>query len=138
MKKKIGTLVCLFLEAALMIGGFALKYFTAKKMGMARHVVYTNQIWEKTYPLGLWKVLGIAVLAALMVLTLLLLIRRKQDLTVPTAAEGVLALGLGGYCLYFTLFNSAATLRPYYWMVPLFALAALIQLLRAAVLLLNK
>lgn len=138
MKKKIGTLVCLFLEAALVIGGFVVKYFTAKKMGMARHVIYTNQLWEKTYPLALWKMLGIAVLAALMLLTLLLLIRRKKMLTFPAVAEGVLALGLGGYCLYFTLANSAATLRPYYWMVPLFAAAAMIQLVRAAVLLLRK
>ena len=135
MKKKIGTFLCLFLEAALVIGAFVLKYFTAKKMGMARHVIYTNQLWAKKYPLEQWKLISIAVLMLLLVIAILLLIRKRKQLNPWMMAEGILTVGLTVWSLYFTLANSVTRLRPYYWMSPLFAAAALIQLLRAILLL---
>ena len=138
MKKHIIRGIFLFVELALFIGSFAVKHFTAKKMGMARHVIYTNQLWEKTYPLAQWKLVSILVLAALLALVLVLLLVRRKKLTLWLWTEGVLSLGITGYSLFFTLSNSAAVLRPYYWMSPLFALAALLQLVRTLILLCHK
>ena len=138
MKKYAAHGITLFLELALVIGAFVIKYFTAKKMGMARHVIYTNQLWEKTYPLAQWKLISILVLAALLVLVLVLLVVKRQKLNPWLYADGVLTLGLTLYSLCFTLTNSAANLRSYYWMSPLFALAALLQLGRMLISLIRK
>ena len=130
MKKRIVHIVGMILEMLLFAGAFVVQYFTNKKMGMARHVIFKNQTWEKAYPLEQWKLLSVVILAVLLVLVLILLIRKRKNLSRWAVAEGIIMTIMTLFSLYFTLGNSAATLRPYYFMSPMFAAAALIQIIR--------
>lgn len=134
MKKYAGHILCAVVELLLFVGAFVVRYFTNKKMGMARHVIFKNQSWEKAYPLEQWKLLSIVVLAVLLILVAILLIRRRGALSRYVMAEGFVMAAMTLYSLYFTLSNSAAVLRPYYFMSPMFAAAALIQILRTGIL----
>ena len=134
MKKYVGHILSAVLELLLFAGAFVVQYFTNKKMGMARHVIFKNQSWEKTYPLEQWKLLSVIVLAVLLILVAVLLLRRRKTLSRWAVAEGIVMAVMTLFSLYFTLFNSAATLRPYYFMSPMFAAAALLQILRTGIL----
>lgn len=138
MKKKICIGITMLLELALFAGAFVVSYFTRKKMGMARHVIFLNQKWQRAYPLETWKVLSILLLALLLLAAVWLLVKRRKTLSPYLLAEGILSLALTGYSLFFTLTNSAATLRPYYMMSPMLACAALVQLLRTLLLLTRR
>lgn len=137
MKKNIGHILGAVAELLLVTGAFAVKYFTGKKMGMARFVIFKNQAWEKAYPLEQWKLISIVVLILLLALTVFLLIRKRGQLTGCLLAESVIMAALALFSLHFTLTNSVAALRPYYWMSPMFAAAALVQIVRTLILLLN-
>lgn len=138
MKKYIGHGIGLFLELLLVAGAFAVQHFTSAKMGMARHVIFKNQSWEKAYPLEQWKILSIIVLIVLLALVVVLLIRRRKVLSRYILAEGAVMAVLTAYSLWFTLAYCAATLRPYYFMSPMFAAAALLQIIRTGILVVRK
>ena len=138
MKKLIGHSIGYVVELLFIAGAYVIQYFTGKKMGMARFVIFKNQSWEKQYPLEQWTWISILLLAVLLMLTVVLMVCRRKRLSALNRADGVLAVALTGYSLYFTVANSAATLRPYYWMSPLIAAAALIQLLKSVYFLLKK
>ena len=138
MKKTIGCILGLLPQLLLVAGACLVKYFTDKKMGMARHVIFKNQQWEKAYPLEQWRLISIILLILLLVLAVLLLIRKRRILTPYLWTEAGFTTALTLFSLYFTLTNSAATLRPYYWMSPMIAAAALVQILKTLLLLFRK
>ena len=78
MKKALYILVTV-LELACFAGAYSVSYFTRKKMGMARYVVYKNQNWRATYPLAAITFAVIALAAALTVTALALYIRKRKD-----------------------------------------------------------
>lgn len=138
MTKKIGYILGLLPQLLLVAGAYIVQYYTGKKMGMARHVIFKNQEWEKAYPLEQWKLISIILLVLLLAAVLAILIRRRRLLTSCLLAESVITVYLTMFSLYFTLANSAATLRPYYWMSPMFASAALLQIGRLFILLVRR
>lgn len=138
MKKYIGQGIGIFLELVLVAGTFAVQHFTNTKMGMARHVIFKNQSWEKAYPLEQWKILSIIVLMVMLALVAILLIRRWKVLGRYILAEGAVMAVLTAYSLWFTLAHCAADLRPYYFMSPMLAAAALLQIIRTGILVLRK
>ena len=137
MKKYIGHIIGYAIELLLVAGAYLVKYFTGKKMGMARYVIFKNQSWERQYPLAQWTGISILLLIILLIFTVVLIVRKRKQLSSFMVTDGLLSVALTGYSLYFTIANSAATLRPYYWMSPLIAIAALVQLIKSICVLLK-
>ncbi len=55
------------LQLLLLIGMYVVNYFTRKKMGMLRFVIYKNSTWESSYPIAQIQYLVIALLVILMI-----------------------------------------------------------------------
>ena len=65
--KKGSYIVISFLQIVLVIGAYMVQDFTLKRMGMMRHVMFTNQEWEKKYPLGTLKFILIGILLIVLI-----------------------------------------------------------------------
>jgi len=77
--KKFGYFIMTFAEILFLAGAYLIQYFTRKKMGMARYVIYKSQVWERTFPMETLKYTSVSVLTALTLLLLTaLVIRRRQ------------------------------------------------------------
>ncbi|MDO4711244.1 MAG: hypothetical protein Q4A75_04640 [Peptostreptococcaceae bacterium] len=48
-----------------LVGAYLLWYFTRKKLGMLRYMVYLNAKWEARFPVGMLKLAAVALLVAL-------------------------------------------------------------------------
>lgn len=130
--KKIGYIAVTFAQVALLFGTFVIHYFTRKKMGMARYVIYKNQGWERDYPMQMLKVSAIAVIVLLTLLVIIFAVRRKERLKkmqVLLCAGMVFADIL--YIVY-TVCWSTEKMRDYYFISAMLSLAALIQIIKTA------
>lgn len=137
MKKFLNGMVA-FLELALIIGAWVVNYFSNKKMGMMRYVVFKNTRWSQNYPLELLRVLTVIFIAVLTIAVLMFFWKRTHrksgGMKVLAAETAVLsALYVG-----FNLFWSVKSIRAFYFISGMLALASLLQLIRTIALLLKK
>ena len=75
--KKLGYVLMVLLEAAALAGAYIINYFTNKKMGMARWVIYKNQGWERDYPMDTLKTVVMAVLILLTILVFFFFLKKE-------------------------------------------------------------
>lgn len=131
--KKALYIIATVLEVLLLGGAYVFNYFTKKKMGMARWVVYMNQGWERGYPVPMLKnvVLAIVVILAVCVLVWFFVKRKELGKMVPVMVSIMSVLT----ALYtgFTLIYSKEALRAYYFISLMFAIAAVIQTVKTAI-----
>lgn len=128
--KKILYIIVTVLETACFAGAYIINYFTRKRMGMARYVVYKNQGWRTGYPLETMTYAVIVLVAVLAAFTIILYIRRRKEAGSRLLAMNIVMLLLDCWYIWFTLVNSADTLRAYYFMSLLFALTAILQTMK--------
>ena len=112
--KKAAYISVTILEILCLAGAWAIQYFTRRKMGMARYVVYKNRSWEARYPMELLANGAVLLMVVLTVMLLLYFLRQRRNLTktVWLMNAGMIALtsAYGG----FTWMNSADEVRAYY------------------------
>lgn len=138
--KKAGYILAVLLEIAALAGAYIINYFTKKKMGMARWVIYKNQGWEREYPMDVLKMTALAVIVILTILIFLLFLKKKKDAGKLVTAMNVMMIVLTVVYVSYTLVSSTETMRAYYFLSLLFGIAAAVQILKtgAAVLLCRK
>lgn len=134
--RNIGYIIISILEVLLILGAYVVQYFTRKKMGMMRFVVYKNMVWEEDYPLELWKTRGIAVLAILTAVVVICWIRKLRNISMREHIMSTVALLLTIFAVVFILTNSVETLKSYYFMAPMIGVGALLQIIKTGVALL--
>ena len=49
--KKVLSIITIVLEVLFLVGAGIIRYFTERKMGMARHMVYMTRKWSEVVPL---------------------------------------------------------------------------------------
>lgn len=125
-------------ELALLIGAWLVNWFSEKKMGMMRYVVFKNTRWSQKYPLEQLRFLTIAVIVVLTVVILLLLRKKMKPagsaekmLMTETAVLSVVYVG-------FNLLWSVQKLRTFYFLSGMLALTCFLQISKAGLLLLLK
>ena len=69
--KKLGHIITNIIQLLLLTGAYTFYYFTKKKMGMARHIIYLNQKIENNYPINTIKYI---LLFTIVLLTIFILI----------------------------------------------------------------
>ena len=129
--RKVGYLFLTLVELFLLLGGYLIQYFTKKKMGMARYVIYKNQRWERDYPIESWKTSVLLLIVLLTVAVVIFYIIRRNKLTKMTSMVNGGMVVMTVFYTVFTAMNSIKTLRAFYFISPIFALIALVQIIKA-------
>ena len=116
MFKKIIALLLPILEFILVAAANIINYFTHKKIGMARHMVYMNQKWLAVNNFEIYKISGIVLLLITVTVIIFILIKNiKSYNTIVKINFLVLVLFLI-YYLFFSITNSADGFRAFYLM----------------------
>lgn len=129
--RKVGYLFLTLVELFLFLGGYLIQYFTKKKMGMARYVIYKNQRWERDYPIESWKTSVLLLIVLLTVAVVIFYIIRRNKLTKMTSMVNGGMVVMTVFYTVFTAMNSIKTLRAFYFISPILALVAIVQIIKA-------
>lgn len=128
--KKIFYILTTILEILLLIGAYMVNYFTHKKMGMLRHVVHKNYVWENKYPIETIQYISIIALIILMLLVLILYIKRKSKLKKIVTTMSITMVIFVLFFTGFILIYSAEEIRAFYYMSFMIGLMTLIQIIK--------
>ena len=118
------------LEVLLLIGAYVLNKLSKKIMGVNRFIVYENQQWAKKYPMETIETVGIIILALMLAALLLILWKKRKNITVLKAADGVIAAGFTLFTIIFALIYSVETLKIFNFLAMIFALVSVIQIVK--------
>lgn len=130
MVKKIFYWVFTILQIFLLISAYAIQYFSMKKMGMMRYVLYVNHELEIQYPISTLKYAVIAFLTVLSIIVIIsYIIIKKGNHTIHKKALLTLLAGaiITLAFIFFTLAYSTESYRSYYFISLILAIVALIQ-----------
>ena len=128
--KKISYIFFDLLTIAFLIGAYAIQYFTKKKLGMLRWVNYHNMQFQKTAVYGIVKYITVIVAIVLIELIIAGYKKKKEMLGKINLVMIVMMSVLGIVYLGVTVFKSIETLPAYYFLMPLFGAATLMQIVR--------
>lgn len=130
--KKFGYFIITLGEILFLAAAYVIQYFTQRKMGMARYVIYKNQGWERAFPMDAFKYTAVTVLTALTLLlvTVLVLKWKQREKTVVAIHFGMIFL-TALYASY-TCVSSTEAMRAYYFISLMLGAAALLQMIKAA------
>lgn len=128
--KKIFYVLTTTLEILLLVGAYMVNYFTHKKMGMLRHVVHKNYVWEDKYPIQTMQYIAIIALITLMLLVLILYMKRKVRLKKIVTTMSITMVILVLFFIGFILIYSAEEIRAFYYISVMLGLMTLIQIIK--------
>lgn len=130
MKKlnKVFYIVVSILQVLLLAGTYVVNYFTRKKMGMLRFVIYKNNKWENSYPIAQIQSLIIILFIVLMILTLVLYLKRKSQLNKNVLRANIVMVVIVSIYSGFNLLYSTEEFRAFYFMSGMLAVATFLQI----------
>lgn len=128
--KKAACALFDLLTIAFLIGAYVIQYFTKKKLGMLRWVNYHNMQFQKNAVYGILKYITVVVAIVLIVLIIAGYKKKKEMLGKLDLVMIVIMTILGIIYLGLTVFKSIETLPAYYFLMPLFGAATLMQIIR--------
>lgn len=128
--KKISYIFFDLLTVVFLIGAYAIQYFTTQKLGMLRWVNYHNMQIEKVAVYGILKYISVIVAVVLIVLIIAGYRKKKEVLGKLDLVMIVIMSVLGIIYLGLTVLKSIKTLPAYYFLMPLFGAATLMQIVR--------
>lgn len=136
--KKTVYITATIVELLLILGTWVVNYFSNKKMGMMRYVVFKNARWSQNYPLETLRLLTVATIVILTIAILMLFWKRISPKSI---GEKVLAAELGVLSVVYVGFNffwSVQSVRAFYFISGMLALASVLQILKTFFLFMKK
>ena len=114
---KIVNHILSFLQLIILAIVFLVQYFSTRKMGMMRHVVYTNQKWEANYPIATYELVAIAVVAIIALIVGIKLFVKLKSENKDAIWMKIFALQMVVAIIYigFSLIYSTEQIRSYYY-----------------------
>ena len=114
---KIVNHILSFLQLIILAIVFLVQYFSTRKMGMMRHVVYTNQKWEANYPIATNELGAIAVVAIIALIVGIKLFVKLKSENKDAMWMKIFALQMAVSIIYigFSLIYSTEQIRSYYY-----------------------
>ena len=128
--KKFFYILTTILEVLFLIGAYMVNYFTHKKMGMLRHVIHKNYVWEEKYPITNIQYASIIVLIILMLLVLILYMKKKSILKKIVAIMNITMVIFVLFFTGFVLAYSAEEIRAFYYISFMLFVVTLIQIIK--------
>jgi len=127
--KKLLFWVFTILQVLLLIAAYGIQFFSMKRMGMMRYVVFINNEWEAQYPIALLQYAAMAFLVLLSV-AIILYVKTKRDNYFKSkkfSSMLVINIILTLAFVIFTLAYSTKSYRSYYFTSLILAVTTLIQ-----------
>jgi hypothetical protein len=128
-KNKIFYWGIVILQALFLVTAYGIQFFSVKKMGMMRYVLYLNREWEAQYPIATLQYAAIALLVVLFI-GIILYARTKVDnnfmdrkLLLMLIVEVIVTLTF----VVFTFAYSTESYRSYYFACIILAITAILQ-----------
>lgn len=118
------------LQVLLLVGTYVVNYFTRKRMGMLRFVIYKNINWEQSYPIEQLQYLAIIIFAVLMILVLAIYLKRKSQLSKNILNMNIIMVILILIYSGFNLLYSTEDFRAFYFMSVMLAVVTFIQIVK--------
>ena len=114
---KIVNHILSFLQLIILAIVFLVQYFSTRKMGMMRHVVYTNQKWEANYPIATYELGAFAVVAIIALIVGIKLFVKLKSENKDAMWMKIFALQMAVSIIYigFSLIYSTEQIRSYYY-----------------------
>ncbi|MPM14903.1 hypothetical protein SDC9_61267 [bioreactor metagenome] len=127
--KKFFFLVFTIFQVLLLITAYGIQFFSMKKMGMMRYVLFINKEWQNKYPISLLQYASISILVLLFVAIILYVKVKRGNYFKSKKFLSMLAIDtiLTFSYVIFTLSYSTKSYRSYYFTIIIFAVTALIQ-----------
>lgn len=128
--KKVLFIVLDILTIAFLVGGYVIQYFTKRKLGMMRWVVFKNSKWHEKMPLDVLKYAAVAVVLLLVLMVFRGFLKKRAYMSKNDMVMIFVMAALAAAYLGFTMFVSSDTVRAYYLIMPMIGAAALLQVIR--------
>lgn len=128
--KKVLFVVLDILTIAFLVGGYVIQYFTKRKLGMMRWVIFKNSKWHEKMPLDVLKYAAVAVVFLLALLAIRGFLKKRANMGLINTVMVFVMAALTVVYLGFTMFVSSDTVRAYYLIMPMIGAAALLQVIR--------
>lgn len=126
--KRIPTILQILLFAS----AFAVNYFTETRMGMMRHVMFTNNKWESNFHAILIKNLSVITLGIALLVAILCLVYRRRSYIYDMHTKlfiGISMIMIAGTILFMSVL-STDTVLSYYFVSIIFCIISLIQVVK--------
>ena len=137
MLKRTIVLLLLILEIILVAAANIINYFTHKRIGMARHMVYMNQKWLAISNFEVYKMLSFILVFVFTAILIYSFVRiRKNTKFITKINLGVLVVFFV-YFIYFSTVNSIKGMRAFYLMYYIYFAALLLMLINAFINIVN-
>ena len=131
MLKRLIVLLLPILEFILVAAANIINYFTYKRIGMARHMVYMNQKWLAISNFEVYKMLSFILVFVFTAILIYSFVRiRKNTKFITKINLGVLVVFFV-YFIYFSTVNSIKGMRAFYLMYYIYFAALLLMLINA-------
>ena len=131
MLKRMIVLLLLILEFILVAAANIINYFTHKRIGMARHMVYMNQKWLAISNFEFYKMLSFILVFVFTAILIYSFVRiRKNTKFITKINLGVLVVFFVCF-IYFATVNSIKGMRAFYLMCYIYLAALLLMLINA-------
>ena len=127
---KVFYAIATILQIILLIGVYTVNYFTRRRMGMMRYIIYKNGIFEDTYPIQQLQYLSIIAIIILTILVLIFYLKRKVKISKKLDSTNTVMLVLTFIYVGFNLLYSTENFRAFYFMSLMFGVSALIQIIK--------
>ena len=131
MLKRLIVLLLPILEFILVAAANIINYFTHRRIGMARHMVYMNQKWLAISNFEVYKMLSFILVFVFTAILIYSFVRiRKNTKFITKINLGVLVVFFV-YFIYFATVNSIKGMRAFYLMCYIYLAALLLMLINA-------
>ena len=137
---KIVNHILSFLQLIILAIVFLVQYFSTRKMGMMRHVVYTNQKWEVNYPIATYELGAIAVVGIIaLIVGIKLFVKLKLE-NKDAIWMKIFALQMAVSIIYigFSLIYSTEQIRSYYYINIGLLLTVFLQTMKSCIYIMVK
>jgi len=114
------------LELLIIVGAYMINYYTRVRMGMARHVIYLNRIWEEDLPILTIKILSLLIIIGFGIFTYIHYSRKKNN-DISKKIAIILNYVIIIWTVYFLLFYSTERNRGYYILSMCFVVITILQ-----------
>lgn len=138
--KKFFFLVFTILQVLLLVAAYGIQFFSMKKMGMMRYVLFINKEWQSQYPISLLQWVSISFLVLLFVAIILYAKVKRGNYFKSRKFLSMLIIDtiLTFSYVIFTLTYSTESYRSYYFTTLILAITTLMQHIKILVYLKDK
>ena len=128
MLKRLILLLLPILEFILVAAANIINYFTHKRIGMARHMVYMNQKWLAINNFEIYKILSFVLVFVFTAILIYSFVKIRTNTRLITKINLGILVVFAVYFIYFATVNSVKGMRAFYLMYYIYLAALMLML----------